>query len=323
MIVLLSHKDDFTTDLVVRELHKRRASFRRLNTEDLPTLCAQFSSKEDLYAFRSDLFSLKLETITSVWYRRPGVPNISERVPADLRTFALEEYNELSRCLQGIAPPQCFWMNHPHNNAIAENKLVQLAFMRRFKTLFPHTVVTNDPDMAWRFYQEEQQLVCKSMRQGIFTQASETRGIYTWLLPPGLSREDFAGVAYCPTQLQQWIPKRADIRTTVVGDHIISVRIDSQMLRDTSVDWRTERLQELPHSEIGTPEQVASFIGCLMSSFHLHFAALDFVESIDGSWYFLEVNPNGQWAWLEQLAGVRIAEAIADTLIGGEQGHGS
>lgn len=34
----------------------------------------------------------------------------------------------------------------------------------------------------------------------------------------------------------------------------------------------------------------------------------------DGSWWFLECNPNGQWAWLESEADLRITCAIADLL---------
>jgi glutathione synthase/RimK-type ligase-like ATP-grasp enzyme len=317
MILLLSNKDDLTTDLVVRRLEMLQAHFYRFNMEDLPSLSLEFLSTEQNTVLRDGELAIEMEKVRSVWYRRPGHPNIVNDVPSTLRDFAQEEYREVSRGLSRFMATKCFWMNDPRDNLIAENKLAQLSFIRKHTFPFPRTIVTNMPALAWEFYQREPQVVCKSMRQGIFSLAKQQHGIYTWLLPKGLTERDFAGVAHCPTQLQQWIPKKADIRTTVVGERMFSVRIDSQMLPETSVDWRTPAIQNLPHHEVETPANVASFVKDLMSFFHLHFAALDFVESMDGNWWFLEVNPNGQWAWLEQLAGVGISKAIADALVSG------
>lgn len=46
------------------------------------------------------------------------------------------------------------------------------------------------------------------------------------------------------------------------------------------------------------------------------FGAFDFAVTSDGEWVFLEVNPNGQWAFVEQVTGLPIAAAIADALTG-------
>ena len=34
----------------------------------------------------------------------------------------------------------------------------------------------------------------------------------------------------------------------------------------------------------------------------------------DGPWWFLEVNPNGQWLWIEHATGLPIAAAVAAAL---------
>jgi hypothetical protein len=53
----------------------------------------------------------------------------------------------------------------------------------------------------------------------------------------------------------------------------------------------------------------------MMSKLGLRFGAPDFLVTADGMWHFLEINPNGQWAWIEQETGLRISEAIADSLL--------
>lgn len=52
-----------------------------------------------------------------------------------------------------------------------------------------------------------------------------------------------------------------------------------------------------------------------MSALGSRFGVLDFLVTPAGEWYFLEINPNGQWAWIEQETGLPISSAIADALI--------
>ncbi len=51
-----------------------------------------------------------------------------------------------------------------------------------------------------------------------------------------------------------------------------------------------------------------------MGTLRLRYGALDF--AVDGAdrWWFLEVNPNGQWLWIEQATGQPIAAAVAVAL---------
>lgn len=52
----------------------------------------------------------------------------------------------------------------------------------------------------------------------------------------------------------------------------------------------------------------------LLNRLDLRFGALDFVVAPDGDWWFLECNPNGQWAWIEAETAMPIAAALADSL---------
>ena len=320
MILLLSNKDDLTTDLVVSNLTKRQAAFYRLNTEDLPSASLTFESAPTLKGVLSHRgHQIDLSEIRSVWNRRPGKLITAEHLSEEVVHFVEQEFAEVFQGLSAFLAEGCFWMNHPWANDIASNKLTQLGYMQRQGYPFPRTLVTNDPECAWRFYEQENQVLCKSMRQGVFSVGNKTLGIYSWLLPSGMKEFDFATVRDCPTLFQQWIPKTADIRLTAVGDQMFSVRIESQASEDTRVDWRVPDLCKLPHSEVDTPGVVQIFVKRIMDHFHLHFAALDFVEGLDGVWVFLEVNPNGQWAWLEALTRVGISNEIAETLVRWEE----
>jgi D-alanine-D-alanine ligase-like ATP-grasp enzyme len=54
-----------------------------------------------------------------------------------------------------------------------------------------------------------------------------------------------------------------------------------------------------------------------MDSFSLVYGALDFVITPDGEWVFLEINPTGQYGFIEHATGAPLTAQLADLLTGG------
>ncbi len=51
-----------------------------------------------------------------------------------------------------------------------------------------------------------------------------------------------------------------------------------------------------------------------MDSFEINFASLDMILTPEGEFVFLEINPNGQWLWLEEELGLPLLASMADLL---------
>lgn len=49
----------------------------------------------------------------------------------------------------------------------------------------------------------------------------------------------------------------------------------------------------------------------------LCYGAIDMVVTPDERYVFIEINPNGQYLWVEQATGLPISDAICDLLING------
>jgi len=79
------------------------------------------------------------------------------------------------------------------------------------------------------------------------------------------------------------------------------------------VDWRAGYASHT-YSVIGVPEGLRAAVNDLMYCLRLRFAALDFGVTHDGELVFFEINPNGQWAWLQERVGLDIAHTVADAL---------
>ncbi|MFE1411185.1 hypothetical protein ACFW6F_10300 [Streptomyces sp. NPDC058746] len=116
--------------------------------------------------------------------------------------------------------------------------------------------------------------------------------------------------------LQERIDKKLEIRVTVVGDRVLAAAIDSQAAEVTRDDWRRDVFQA-PHLVHDLPEHVAERCRRLLRRYGLLFGALDFILTPDGEYMFLELNPNGEWDWVEALTGLPVASALGDVLTGG------
>jgi glutathione synthase/RimK-type ligase-like ATP-grasp enzyme len=108
--------------------------------------------------------------------------------------------------------------------------------------------------------------------------------------------------------VQQRIGKTHDVRLTVVDSEMFAVAITSAHL-----DWRAD-IEGADHQPCLVPPEVAAGVRALLGRLRLRYAALDFAVDERGRWWFLEVNPCGQWLWLDERLHLGIAEAIADAL---------
>uniref|UniRef100_A0AAU3H0T1 ATP-grasp ribosomal peptide maturase n=1 Tax=Streptomyces sp. NBC_01401 TaxID=2903854 RepID=A0AAU3H0T1_9ACTN len=84
------------------------------------------------------------------------------------------------------------------------------------------------------------------------------------------------------------------------------------------VDWRAE-YKNLSYAPVGCPPYMQHALHRFLDSFDLAYGAFGFAVTEDGAWWFLECNPNGQWAWLEAATGLPLTRAIADLLEQGEE----
>jgi glutathione synthase/RimK-type ligase-like ATP-grasp enzyme len=100
------------------------------------------------------------------------------------------------------------------------------------------------------------------------------------------------------------IEKRYDVRMCVIDREILAVAMQRS---DGALDVRRDNMEGVAYRPVAPPARTSRAARRLVSSYGLRFAALDFVVDPAGTWYFLELNPNGQWAWLDLVGGADFA----------------
>jgi glutathione synthase/RimK-type ligase-like ATP-grasp enzyme len=116
---------------------------------------------------------------------------------------------------------------------------------------------------------------------------------------------------------QEYIEKKYEIRLTIMGNTYIPVRINSQEREETRVDWRNGD-QVLAYDGVRLPEEFVTKVHRLMHRLGLVYGAIDLIVTPDDDIVFLEVNPTGQYAWLEFDLGLPMAESMAELLLTGK-----
>jgi glutathione synthase/RimK-type ligase-like ATP-grasp enzyme len=314
MILIISNESDVTTDFVIAQLGE---SFIRFNSEHFANrgaLSFEFSQRGSIGVIDFEGRTVSLDEVSAVYYRRPGALRLSEALtdPGVLR-YAHAEYSALLDALNRVLDVR--WVNHPLSVARAESKPLQLKLAQKVLMRLPRTIVTNSPDRAREFVRTVgAPIIAKTIRQPRVAIAEREHILYTSDVP----QEDIStldSIALAPCILQERIEKVADVRVTVVGDQVFAVMIESQGDPSTRTDWRVGDALRLKHKQVDLPKLVATQCLALTKALQLEFAAIDFALDELGNYWFFEVNPQGQWAWLDLCSGTTIAAAIAKHLV--------
>lgn len=202
--------------------------------------------------------------------------------------------------------PGARYVNHPWNNRAAEFKPSQLSTAQRCGFLVPDTVITNDPEEAREFVTSHPGgVVYKPLWNTPYRVGDQPHSVWVREVH---GAEITDAVSVCPHMFQTKVDKVFDVRVTAVGDRLFGVRIESPDL-----DWRY-RQELMTCASVEVPRSVARAVATYLAELRLIYGAFDFAVTASGDWYFLECNPNGQWAWQPDVTTAAIALAIADQL---------
>jgi glutathione synthase/RimK-type ligase-like ATP-grasp enzyme len=204
------------------------------------------------------------------------------------------------------------WVNHPAHNVAASHKLQQLTKAHELGLRIPDTLVTQDAAELHQFFDlHKGKLITKPMARGYIERVgSNDTVMYTSRLTPA-HLADLDDLAACPTLFQELVDKACDVRVTYVDGTFHAVALSARDLDGCQrCDIRRHNMEDVHYLVITLPSNVQTRLRLMMDHYHLRFAAIDMAVSNDGHWYFFEINPNGQWAWLDLGGITNIAQSF-------------
>jgi glutathione synthase/RimK-type ligase-like ATP-grasp enzyme len=256
--------------------------------------------------------TLGLSEISSIWWRvKPFIYKNSDSGINGLWTeFAQREWQKVLNSLEFFASNALF-VNSRISDFYASNKCIQLMIAKEVGFNIPNTLVSNDSSNISSFLNANGDTIYKTISwyseppdKVIFTSRVTIRDI----------QSSTESIRISPGIFQKRIEKKYELRITTIGSKFFAVSIDSQKRSDTLLDWRRNQF-DLNYSSYKLPKRIKQMIAKMNKKLGLNYAAYDFIVTPDNEYCFLEVNPLGQWLWIEHKTNLPISLALAELLL--------
>jgi hypothetical protein len=308
-VLIVTNEQDVGADFVVRELDDRGVHVVRLNSERSPDWQLSLQPGGS-WQVRSPTRRLHSDACSGVWWRRPEVPAPLPGTEPAAEAIA-DQWGAFLAALATVPGPT--WVSPPSAIRVAEDKAFQLHRARSAGFLVPDTLWSNDIAAVRAFTADRSsQVVVKSVATAWWEAEGHGRFVFASVvdfdsLPPR------GRLATAPLCFQQRVHPKRDVRVTVVDTAAFAAVRDvcAASAANEPLDWRRASQHDWrPHD---LPTGVARACCELVAGLGLRFSGIDLALDDDGRYWFLELNPNGEWGWL-QRSGLPIAETLADTL---------
>lgn len=319
ILIATMSEDGETVDAVMAALRREGCHPYRLDTDLFPTRVSLSAWHEGTWSggrLDGPAGTLALGDISAVWHRRWRTgADLARHLAGDVLRGA-EAESEMS--LQGVVGAlRCFHFDRPDAVARARNRALQLELAAELGLATPRTLTTNDPAEARSFVAAGEPVVAKMLSAfSVRSPEGEDQVVMTNELDAA-AVEALGSLVLCPMTFQEKIEKAVELRITIVGFDVYAAAIDSHRVPGAAVDWRRAIPELREHwTAYELPAGVATALLALLDRLGMNYGAIDMIVTPDGRHVFLEVNPVGQFYWIERTVGYPISTSIAGLLSG-------
>lgn len=313
-VLIITNTKDITCDYIIRQLKHNKIEFYRFNTNLIgKSIYLHFDIVNNHYTIYDSITNITLDvkSFSAVYYRRPELPTFDNKSLSGGEIVYIN--NEIIYTLEGLykALSNVYWISPLSAIREAENKIHQLRIAQKIGFIIPQSIISNIGNRINEFQHFWRECIIKPVKSGLIHYSTGEKVFFTSLYHEENITDD---MLVAPVFLQTLIHKDIDLRVTVVGKKVFAAAIHSQENHDSAVDWR--RGENIPqHTQYQLPSNIERKCVKLLKILNLNFGAIDLVKDKNGNYIFLEINPNGQWAWIENQVGYNISGEIVKLLI--------
>ena len=302
-LLVVSNETDLTADALILAADRMEVPSYRLHSSDLVSYDCSIRHRGPHLSLAISALGIELSEPLGIVYRRPGDP-CDQSWRDDVKEYAQTEWADFIEALGCL--PGNVWLSDPLLVRRAENKVRQLVTAAACGLRVPQSCMTNSISAFEDFRKNHRVVVAKALGAASFGSESSPRFSYTFGVD-GSSLPTPESLSVAPVTFQELIRAETHLRVTVVGEEVFVVEVQP-VNGSRDIDWR--RSTVAPNlSVVPLPQHVERSILQILDVLSLRFCSLDLVVA-NGCHYFLDLNPNGEWGWIEKRTDLPIAEAI-------------
>lgn len=310
MIYIISEENDLITDLVVEWLIDGNVDFKRINDK----------------GFEDVVFTLKnmsiFQNAKKIWQRRGKANYLPKQLFSNYpnRKSFLDYLSKEESILTVYIENEL--RNKLNQNYIGSfiseatnNKLINLKIAKQNGFNVPETLVTTNKKELQFFLKRHKKIITKDLRAPVNIKTAKKSYFSTGVKLVEDSMIKKLNEYFAPAFFQAYIPKEYEIRVFIFSDQLYSMAIFSQNDIQTSIDFRNYNRQK-PNRTVPVilPNDIKDSVLKFMKASNLNTGSIDLIVTPDNEYYFLEVNPMGQFHWLSMNCNYYVDKHIANLL---------
>ena len=308
MILIISIDNDYSTTAVIEWLNFFKKKWIRVNQNQ--KIFVDFINDDII--FRTNEISFKLSEITSCWYRR-GFLNLNFKVSCKIKK--IEDFNiiESSKVEQYIYYKLSLLKNINKFTNSTVNKLIVSEIARNLEIKTPNDYLVNTKNELRKIItNNKQEFITKSI-WGNPTYRFDNFSLFNYTQKVDIKKIETNNFAL--SLVQNYIDKKYELRIFYLDESFYSMAIFSQNNMQKTVDFRNSNTDKpIRTVPFLLPKEIQKKLTILMKKLDLNCGSIDMVVNTNNEYFFIEVNPIGQFGMVSFPCNYNLEKVIANYL---------
>ena len=313
-VLFLAAAGDLHADCIIQQFHV--SDFLRIDPVNCLDNKIYYSSAEMMNSVLIGGKQFNPSTITGI-YTRVALESIGDfyKNTNDLEIFSLSEF-EASWVSAFSMIPENKWINFPRNEFWADYKPSSLHKAKQLGIDVPNWEITNSIDLLKRTNKKKRRVIKQisdtaiGFQEGKYVSVPDykpfkTMGTRTFN-PEKVNKHI---VDDTPFFIQEYIQREKELQITVIDNNVFAMAEISTELVDIKDN------KEVKYKFFQLPASFQDKIIDLTSILGLRFCTYDVVLDKAENYFLVDINPAGNWLWLDRLFDMEISKEIIKALL--------
>lgn len=303
MIVIITEEADYSSSLVINWLLFYNVSFIRINENDL--IRVEFLKNDFRFIIQEIVFNFS--EIKGMWYRR-GFLNLKIDVATDTEINFFRKM-EFKKSIDYVY----FKLSQlPHINKFENsdvNKMIVSEYAKEFGLNVPEEYLINQKKDLLKIIKNDEYATKSITGSTIFNYGDYYVVGYTTLVNDLKQIPDF----FFTSLVQKYIKKKYELRIFYLHKKFYSMAIFSQNDETTQIDFRNYNRKNPNRNVVfQLPNHIEEKLVKLMEKLDLNSGSIDMIVTPTNEFFFLEVNPIGQFGMVSNPCNYNLHKIIAE-----------
>lgn len=267
---------------------------------------------------------INLLDFSSCWWRKSGLRVPTSYIDWNQTICAINKskLNHISGLVEGFLKQELYTLHEYILNRIYSTIPINLGSpvydLNRLKTLniarshglnIPTYRIVSNSSQLKEFGCLNNSVITKSIGNGLYNVIGDERFFsYTEILPKSFIEND-ENIKLLPSLLMFYIEKKFEIRAFYIDGHFFSMAILSQTSEQSKIDYRKKPpTEQIP---VQLPHEIEKKLSGVFIELGLNTGSADLIVTPEDKYYFLEINPVGQFGMTSIPCNYNIEKTIA------------